>query len=301
MLETFVYFARGHLSGLIKIGFSNNPHRRVKEFCSRFDQGESADVLFMTPGGRGHERNFHRQFRPQREKGEWFRENGKLSRFIKMALKDSKKYPKTMPEIPTPVLLMHRANVPTAPHVMVAQVIGYARVSTDDQVLDVQIDALKAAGCERIFAETISAVSAKRPQYHLMRKYIESGDVLVVNSFSRLSRDLKQILTIVDELKGEGVKIRSLSETHIDPYTTSGRMVLSLTGAIDENERGRVRDRTKAAMQLKIREGMYIGAPTKVSPADAKIMKRMRFKQNIKVPKIAKKFGVSASAVYQHT
>lgn len=182
---------------------------------------------------------------------------------------------------------------------MEPQIIGYARVSTDDQVLDVQIDALKSADCDHIFAEIISAVSARRPQFHLMRKHLERGDTLIVNSFSRLSRDLKQLLTIVDELKAEGVNVRSLTETHIDPYTTSGRMVLSLTGAIDENERGRVRDRTRAAMQLKQRQGMYIGAPIKVTPAIAKRMKAQR--RTMPVKAIAKLHGVSAAAVYSHT
>lgn len=184
-------------------------------------------------------------------------------------------------------------------HTQTPQIIGYARISTSDQVLDVQIDALKAASCDHIFAEVISAVSARRPEYHLVRKHLEAGDTLIVNAFSRLSRDLKQLLTIVDELKAEGVKIRSLTEGHIDPYSTSGRMVLSLTGAIDENERGRVRDRTKAAMQLKIRSGVYIGAPVKVTPEIARKMKSLRKTETVKT--IAKQFKVSASAVYQHT
>lgn len=181
----------------------------------------------------------------------------------------------------------------------VPQIVGYARVSTEDQVLDVQLRALAEAGCDPVFRETISAVSAHRPEYNVMRKHLQAGDTLVVNAFSRLSRDLKQLLTIVDELKAEGVKIISLTEMHIDPYTTSGRMVLSLTGAIDENERGRVRDRTRAAMQEKIRQGMYIGAPIKVTPAIAKKMKRLR--KNTPVKAIAKRFKVSVAAVYNHT
>lgn len=139
-------------------------------------------------------------------------------------------------------------NLLVMEHCKTAQIIGYARVSTDKQVMDVQMKALQDMGCDPIFAETISAVNAKRPQFHLMRKHIERGDTLAVYSFSRLSRDLKQLLTIVDELKAEGVALISTSEPHIAPYTRAGRLMLQVTGAIDENERATVRERTAAAM-----------------------------------------------------
>lgn len=180
------------------------------------------------------------------------------------------------------------------------QILGYARVSTEEQILDMQTTALKVAGCHRIFAEKVSAVNLKRPQFHLMMKHVECGDTIVVYSFSRLSRDLKFLLGFIDDMRRLGVTVRSTSEPHIDPFTTSGRLVLSLTGAIDENERGRTRDRTKDAMAEKVRQGMYLGRPRLIDAADIKAMKKLR-KSGIAVPAIAKQFGIKPSTVYANT
>jgi len=182
-----------------------------------------------------------------------------------------------------------------------ARVFGYARVSTDDQVLDLQITALRNAGAEQLFVEKVSAASAKRPMFNLVRKHLERGDTLIVYAFSRLVRDLKQLLILVDELKAEGVTLRSTSEPHIDPYSTNGRLLLSVTGAVDENERGRVRDRTRDGMAEKKRQGMYLGRPRLIEKKDIPIMKRMRWKLHIDVKIIAKRFKCEPSTVYSYT
>lgn len=181
-----------------------------------------------------------------------------------------------------------------------ARTIGYARVSTEEQVLDVQMTALRAADCDPIFAEKLSAADAKRPQFHLMMKFMEPGDTLVVYAFSRISRNLKQLLTILDDLHERDIVVRSTSEPHIDPRTTNGRLLVSVTGAVDENERGRVRDRTRDAMAEKKRQGMYLGRPRVVALKDIPKMRAMR-KRGVSVDVIAATFKCSKPCVYSHT
>lgn len=184
-----------------------------------------------------------------------------------------------------------------------ARIVGYARVSREDQNLAMQLAALKAAEVENLFIEKISAVNLKRPQFHLMLKFLEPGDTLVVYAFSRLARDLKQLLTLVDGLKEMGVRLRSTSEPHIDPFTTNGRLLVSVTGAVDENELGRLRDRTRDGMRELKRQGMALGRKAKVSDSDAQKMLTMR-KQGFSAAEIARSFRhlkVKPSTVYART
>ena len=181
-----------------------------------------------------------------------------------------------------------------------ARILGYARVSREDQNIDMQDAALKAAGVQDFFREKISAVNAHRPQFNLMLKMLEPGDTLVVYAFNRLCRDVKLLLTVVDDLKAMGVKLKSTSEPHIDPYTTSGRLMVSLTGAVDENERNRIRDRTRDGMAARKAQGMFFGRQRVVTPAVAKKMQSMR-DAGVKVTAIAEKFEIKPSTVYANT
>lgn len=184
-----------------------------------------------------------------------------------------------------------------------ARILGYARVSRDDQNLDMQLEALKIGGVQQFFVEKISAVNAHRPQFHLLMKCVEPGDTVVVYAFNRLVRDLKQLLTIVDEFKAMGVKLRSTSEPHIDPYTTNGRLLLSVTGAVDENELGRIRDRTKDGMAERKRQGQFFGRTRVVTKKVERDMRRMRYRKRkpVAVEKIARIFNVKPSTVYANT
>lgn len=119
------------------------------------------------------------------------------------------------------------AAIETANSNSCPQIIGYARVSTDDQILDVQMSALRAAGCDHIFKETISAVNAKRPEFGVMMKHLEPGDTLIVHSLSRLGRDSSQVSGILKELAALGVTWRSLTEPHLETATASGRQQCS--------------------------------------------------------------------------
>lgn len=179
--------------------------------------------------------------------------------------------------------------------------LGYARVSRDDQNLDMQLSALKEAGAQRFFVEKISAVNAHRPQFHLLMKCIEKGDTVVVYAFNRLVRDLKHLLTIVDEFKTMGVKLKSTSEPHIDPFSTNGRMILSVTGAVDENELRRIKDRTRDGMQARKKAGMFFGRKRIITPEVEAEMRDMRYRERISVENIAQHFKVKPSTVYANT
>lgn len=183
--------------------------------------------------------------------------------------------------------------------------LGYGRVSKDDQIIDMQISALRQVGVadENMFLEQISAVSAHRPQWSLLRKMVETGDTIYFYAFNRICRNLKELLTFIDDMKKMNVTLRSTTEPHIDPYTTNGRMVVSITGAVDENERLRICDRTRDGMAEKKRQGMYFGRKRVVTKKVERDMRRLRYRKKNPVPvtNIARMFNVKPSTVYANT
>src|SRR6478672_3031052 len=136
--------------------------------------------------------------------------------------------------------------------------IGYARVSTNDQETATQVAALKAAGCERIYREKASGGRWDRPELHRLLDQLRKGDVLVVWKLDRLSRSLRDMLTIMERLGEAAAGFRSLTEA-IDTTTPAGRMMMQMVGAFAEFERAMLRERTKAGLDSARREGR-IGA-----------------------------------------
>lgn len=157
-----------------------------------------------------------------------------------------------------------------------ARVIGYACVSTEEQNLDVQITALKAAGCADLYIEKISAMQAKRPMFNLMMKAVERGDTVLFHSLSRMGRDVGQILGILETLTSQGVHWRSLTEPHLDTSTAAGRLMVNVTGAMAQFERDQIRERTRRGMDECRRKGMYLGRRKKFDAAQTKLIKRDR-------------------------
>src|ERR1700752_1597359 len=142
--------------------------------------------------------------------------------------------------------------------------IGYARVSTDDQDTAVQVAALKAAGCERIYREKASGGRWDRPELHRLLDHLRKGDVLVVWKLDRLSRSLPDVLTVMEQLSETKAGFRSLTES-IDTTTASGRMMMQMVGAFAEFERAMLRERTKAGLDSARREGRIGGRRPKLS------------------------------------
>src|SRR5947209_13873019 len=132
--------------------------------------------------------------------------------------------------------------------------IGYARVSTNDQETATQVAALKAAGCERIYREKASGGRWDRPELHRLLDQLREADVLVVWKLDRLSRSLRDVLTIMERLTESKAGFRSLTEA-IDTTTPAGRMMMQMVGAFAEFERAMLRERTKAGLDSARREG----------------------------------------------
>src|SRR5215472_11560746 len=132
--------------------------------------------------------------------------------------------------------------------------LGYARVSTVDQNLALQRDALTEAGCQKIFTEQMSGAVAERPALHDALEFARSGDTLIVWKLDRLARSMKQLIETIENLRVRGIGFRSLTEA-LDTTTAQGRLVFHMFGALAEFERSLIRERTQAGLAAARRAG----------------------------------------------
>ncbi|WP_416391847.1 recombinase family protein [Alloalcanivorax xenomutans] len=144
--------------------------------------------------------------------------------------------------------------------------IGYARVSTDDQDLRNQQDELHAAGCTRIFAEKITGTHAKRPELARMFDHLRAGDVAVVTRLDRLARSTRDLLDIAEQLQAKGAGLRSLAEPWADTTNPAGRMVLTVFAGIAEFERSLIVDRTRRGREAARKRGVQFGRRPALTP-----------------------------------
>src|SRR5713226_9540523 len=143
--------------------------------------------------------------------------------------------------------------------------IGYARVSSTDQNPAVQLTALKRERWRRLFTDTASGASRKRPELDKCLKRLKAGDVLIVWKLDRLGRSLRDLITLLDELKGQGVKFKSLTES-IDTQTPTGRAMWQMVGVLAELERSLISERTQAGRAAAVARGVKMGRKPKLSP-----------------------------------
>ena len=175
-------------------------------------------------------------------------------------------------------------------------IIGYARVSTDDQTLDAQTDALSAAGAERIFADRISGVARTRPELDRMLDQLRDGDVVVVAKYDRLARSLRDLLDIVEAIRDRGAGFRSLAE-EIDTTTPAGRLIFHVFASIAEFERDRISERTREGLAAARRRGRVGGRPPALTTDQKAEVRRMRDEDGKSVTDIARLFRVSPATV----
>jgi len=143
---------------------------------------------------------------------------------------------------------------------------GYTRVSTDDQTPALQLAALKNAGCKTVFKdEGLSGATTKRPALLRCLKKLRSGDVLIVWKLDRLGRSLRDLITMLDDLRARGVKFRSLTEA-IDTDTPTGRAMWQMIGVLAELERSLISERTRAGVKAAKRRGVKFGRKRKLTP-----------------------------------
>ncbi len=179
------------------------------------------------------------------------------------------------------------------------QRIGYARVSTDDQHLDLQRDALQQAGCGVIYEEAASGKSAARPELEQCRKALRAGDTLVVWRLDRLGRSLPDLVQIVAELERRGVHFESLTEK-IETGNAAGKLQFHVFAALAEFERGLIRERTLAGLAAARARGRAGGRKPKLDDKQVREIKALLRNPDIKVAEVARLYGVSRTTLYKY-
>ena len=171
-------------------------------------------------------------------------------------------------------------------------IIGYARVSTQDQNPELQLDALTSSGCEQVFHEKVTGKFRDRPELAACLRSLRQGDTLLVWKLDRLARSLKDLVDIVDDLNRRGIGFRSLTES-IDTTSTGGRLVFHIFGALAEFEHSLIRERTIAGLTAARARGRRGGRKPAMSTADIRKAAAMLSDPHITKTEVAKHFGVS--------
>lgn len=177
--------------------------------------------------------------------------------------------------------------------------LGYARVSTGEQELALQHDALAAAGCSRIFSDTASGALDERVELVRVLDYLREGDTLVVWRLDRLGRSLRHLIDTVTRLADRGVGFRSLQES-IDTTTPGGRLIFHVFAALAEFERDLISERTQAGLASARARGRKGGRPSVMTPAKLKVAREMHASGDHTMTAIATVIGVSRASLYRH-
>jgi DNA invertase Pin-like site-specific DNA recombinase len=180
--------------------------------------------------------------------------------------------------------------------------IGYARVSTKEQSFDLQLDALRKAGCKKVYQETVSGTKAARLQLDLMLDNLRAGDVLVIWKLDRLGRSLRHLVELVHGLMEKGVGLKSLNDP-IDTTTPQGRLSFNLFASLAEFERDLIRERTQAGLSAARARGRRGGRPRGL-PSSAEVTARaaetLYTERKLSVRQIANRLGISKSTLYAY-
>src|SRR5215212_4799554 len=169
--------------------------------------------------------------------------------------------------------------------------IGYARVSTFDQNLDLQIDALKKAGCEKIYHDQLSGAKAERPGLTTALAFARTGDTLVVWRLDRLGRSLRHLITTVEELRGKGIALKSLRD-NIDSSTAAGELQFHIFGALAQFERALIQERTNAGLASARARGRFGGRPKKLTSEQIAMAASLMKDKDVSVKKICETLQV---------
>lgn len=178
--------------------------------------------------------------------------------------------------------------------------IGYARVSTQEQNLELQINALKEVGCKKIFTEKASGAQRERPELKAALEYMRPNeDTLVVWKLDRLARSLRQLIDTAEALEKQGIGFKSLTE-NIDTTTPGGKLIFHIFGALAEFERGLVKERTIAGLKAAKAMGRTGGRPVSLNSDDLIIAKALLENKNITVKEVARRLNVDPSTLYRY-
>ena len=176
--------------------------------------------------------------------------------------------------------------------------IGYARVSTMEQNLDLQLQALKKAGCQKIYREKVSGATRQRPEFQRMLDQIRVGDVIVVWKLDRLARSTRDLLETIETIQEAGAKFQSISEPWADTTTHAGKMIMTIFAGIAEFERDLIRERTGAGREAAKKRGVRFGRPRKLNPEQMQLVRRL-LDEGKSVRELAKTFDVHIATIYR--
>lgn len=177
--------------------------------------------------------------------------------------------------------------------------VGYGRVSKLDQNPELQLDALKAAGCEKMFIEKVSGVARDRPQLAAALSYMREGDTLVAWKLDRMARSLKELIDTAETLQQRGIGLRLLTEA-IDTSTAAGKLMYHVVGAIAEFERSLMIERTRAGLSAAAARGRKGGRPPKLTDNDLRAAQAMLADTDIPVAEVARRMKVSPATLYRY-
>ncbi|HDV5785654.1 TPA: recombinase family protein [Legionella pneumophila] len=175
---------------------------------------------------------------------------------------------------------------------------GYARVSKNEQSLDVQIQKLQEAGCDEIFQEKISGAKDERPQLKTLIGKLRKGDILCVVRLDRLGRRMMKLIELINDFKSKGIEFISL-ENNLDTSTPIGMLLFNICAAFSEMERELIRERVKAGLDSARQQGRNGGRPKALSQEKAETVKALRQAGTMSVKQICDTIGVSRSVFYR--
>lgn len=175
---------------------------------------------------------------------------------------------------------------------------GYARVSKNDQSLDVQLQKLREVGCEEIFQEKVSGAKDERPELQRLIAKIRTGDTVYVVRLDRLGRRMTKLIDLVNEFKEKGVEFVSL-ENNIDTATPMGMLLFNMCAAFAEMERELIRERVRAGLEIAHRKGRRGGRPKVVTPEKVEMLKTLRESGEFSVSQMCAMAKVSKSGYYR--
>lgn len=180
--------------------------------------------------------------------------------------------------------------------------IGYARVSTQEQELALQLDALTEAGCEKIYQEKISGAAKQRPQLEAMLDQLRTGDVVVVWKLDRLARSLRDLVALVNQIQDQGASFRSIND-QIDTTSAHGKFTFHIFASLAEFERDIIRERTKAGLEAARARGRKGGRPTGLSKKaqhTAMLAERLYLEQELSISEICDQLSISKGTLYNY-
>jgi len=180
--------------------------------------------------------------------------------------------------------------------------IGYCRVSTSGQSIDLQVDALKQEGCEKVFKDTVSGAKAKRAGLDDMLSHLRNGDIVIVYKLDRLGRSLKHLVELINLFAEMGVGLKSLSDP-IDTTSPQGKLITNIFAAIAEFERDLIRERTQAGLAAARARGRQGGRPKGLTPdaENTAIAAEALYKENkLSAQQIARRLNISKTTLYKY-